>query len=64
MRGSRMLNKNFKREWKLFGPEVNIFESEHFTLSIDKHWIALDIAISLKLKSLHIQILCIIIDIF
>lgn len=59
-----MLNKNFKREWQIFGPVVNILESEHFVLAIDKHWIALDIAISLKLKSLRIQILCIIIDIF
>lgn len=59
-----MLNKNFKREWKLFGPEVNILESEHFVLAIDKDWIALDIAIAPKLKMLRIQILCIIIDIF
>ena len=51
-----MINKNFKRDWKLYGGEVNIIDTKHFSLDFDKDCIAFKICFSWKFRLLVISI--------
>lgn len=51
-----MINKNFKRDWKNFGGEVNIIESEHFSLDFDKDYITFQISFSWRYRLLVVSI--------
>lgn len=51
-----MINKNFKRDWKIFGGEVNIIETEHFSLDFDKDYITFQISFSWRYRLLVISI--------
>lgn len=51
-----MLNKDFKRDWKYFGGEVNIIETEHFSLDFDKDYITFQISFSWRYRLLVVSI--------
>ncbi len=52
-----MLNKDFTREWKMFGGEINVLYGKHFSLSIDKEWIGFGISVSPSFRMVHIELL-------
>ena len=54
-----MLNKNFKRDWKVSGGEVNVLETKHFSLSIDKdYFISFAISCSFTYRLVYVTFLC------
>ena len=50
-----MINKDFIIDWKN-GGEVNIIDTSHFSLSIDKDYISLCLAFSLTYNLIYIAL--------
>lgn len=59
-----MINKNFRRDWNIYGGEINVIDSKHFSLDIDKDYISFSISFSFKLRLLYIAFLCFVIRIY
>lgn len=51
-----MINKDFKRDWKYYGGEVNIIDTKHFSLDFDKDYITFQISFSWSYRLLVISI--------
>ena len=58
-----MINKNFKTEWK-WGGEVNVIDSNHFSLDIDRDFFGICFDFSWKLRMVYIKLLHIVIRIY
>lgn len=59
-----MINKNFRRDWNIYSGEINVIDSKHFNLNIDKDYISFSISLSFKLRLLYIAFLCFVIRIY
>ena len=59
-----MFNKDFARDWKIFGGEINILCTKHFSLDFDKDFVGLEFTVSPVLKIIHIQVLNLILRIW
>ena len=55
-----MINKNFKTEWK-WGGEVNVIDSMHFSLDIDRDFCGIGLSCSWKMRIVDITLLHIVI---
>lgn len=51
-----MINKDFKRDWKVFGGEVNIIETKHLSIGLDKDFITFQVSFSWRYRFLIISI--------
>ena len=51
-----MLNKRFKKDWQMCGGEVNLIDTEHFSVSIDKSSFSVSISVSWKGRFIYIAI--------
>lgn len=58
-----MINKEFKRDWK-YGGEVNILETNHFSLDFDKDYIGLSISFSPTFRIFYARIIKLVIRIY
>lgn len=59
-----MINKNFKRDWKTFGGEIELLIFEHFEFSIDKDYIGFGFEFSWKYRLLYFRFLNLVIRVF
>ena len=59
-----MINKDFKRDWNVFGGEVNLLIFKHWELSIDKDSVGVAIDISFRYHFAYIKLLWLVIRIF
>ena len=60
-----MINKNFKRDWKISkGGQINLVETDHFLIDIDRDFFGIDISFSPFFKIINIQILNVIIKFY
>lgn len=55
-----MINKHFKTEWK-WGGEVNVIDSMHFSLDIDRDFCGIGLNCSWKMRMVDIKLLHIVI---
>ena len=56
-----MINKDFKRDWKVYGGEINVIDSKHFSFDIDKDYISFGINVSFTYRLMCISFLCFVI---
>ena len=56
-----MINKNFKRDWKIYNGEINVIDCKHFSLDIDKEGIGFSFVVEPFYRMIYIQILCLVI---
>ena len=59
-----MLNRNFKKEWKLFNGEIMIWMANHFELAFDKEYIGIGLEISYSYRTLYLKLLNLVIRIY
>ncbi len=59
-----MINKDFKRDYKIYGGEVNVIDTLHFSLDIDKDFLGLSVDLSLVYRMIYIKIFCFVIRIY
>lgn len=51
-----MINKNFKKDWKIFGGEIGLLSTEHFSADIDKDYFSISVSVSWKYRLVYIAI--------
>lgn len=51
-----MINKDFKKDWKIFGGEVGLLSTNHFSIDIDKDYFSISISMSWKYRLVYIAI--------
>ena len=52
-----MINKHFFQDWKIYNGEINVINSNHFSLDIDKDYASIGISISWKFRLILINLL-------
>lgn len=51
-----MINKDFKKDWKIFGGEIELLSAKHFSIAIDKDYFSISISMSWKFRFVYIAI--------
>ena len=51
-----MINKHFKRDWKIFDGEINVMTTSHFSIDIDKDNFNLSISVSWRFRLIYIAL--------
>ena len=59
-----MLNKNFKRDWDIMGGEVNLIDTSHFSLDIDKDFLGFGFDVSYTFRMVYIKIFFLVMRIY
>ena len=59
-----MINKDFKRDWEIFFFVVNLIDTLHFSLDVDKKFLGLSVDLSLVYRMIYIKIFCFVIRIY
>lgn len=54
-----------KEKWKYFKDgEFILIDTEHFSFCIDRDWLSFEVGFSWKYRQFHIQILCLVFDVY
>ena len=56
-----MINKDFKRDWKIYNGEITVIDCKHFSFDIDKDWLGFGFDVSLEFRMIYIRVLCLVI---
>ena len=59
-----MFNKNFRKDWKIFGGEIDILTFNHLEIAFDKDYIGVGFEYSHMYRTLYVKLLNIVIRIF
>lgn len=59
-----MINKNFKRDWEIFGGEIELLLFEHLEISIDKDGIGFGLEFSWVYRLLYFKFLNLVFRVF
>lgn len=51
-----MINKNFKRDWRIFDGEITLMNTKHFSVDIDKDYFSVSISGSWKYRLIYVAI--------
>ena len=52
----KMLNKDFKRDWRSMDGEITVMTASHFSIDIDKDYFNLSISVSWKFRLIYIAL--------
>lgn len=59
-----MFNKNFRKDWKIFGGEIDILTLNHLEIAFDKDCFGVGIEYARVFRTLYVKLLNIVIRIF